>query len=58
MREDAESQASPRYVLIPTTNRAEYPAAGSPLGVVISADRLSAKMPSEAFNVGFLPLLA
>ena len=40
---------------MPTWNVAAYPVVGSPTGVTISDDRLSAKMPSAVFAIGLLP---
>src|SRR5215210_4753911 len=43
------------YTDTPIWNAAVYPAEGSPAGVTSSADRLSAKMPSEALDIGLTP---
>lgn len=40
---------------MPTGNVAEYPAEGDPTGVISSDDRLSAKIPSAALLIGFVP---
>jgi hypothetical protein len=44
------------HAAIPTWHDAEYPLDGSPAGVTSSDARLSAKMPSDRFDVGFDPL--